>query len=281
MNMEISKITTIDKENQIIFPYQPPKKRWGFPKVFFFPPPSSRRPPWTLRYPSRYEQVLSALCESMEALDEPEAKASMIWILGEYVSRHIWGSPYMDPRIRCLERNLGYTFGGVKYLLKRYLDTKNMNNASIFFAVGTKKMAVCNMFSVGLNPPCMTLIESQWPCCFVSSFVVVVTPPLGVLKHIFSIYWMYCILYIYTFWYSVYGEPNVHALTNNWFSNQPPTNIWTRLQPSKKRIYCCCWSPIFASCWDDDLLKLGQVLLKPTSFDVLSVSNPYWDVHGI
>ena len=40
---------------------------------------------WPLpRYPSRYEQVLSALCESMEALDEPEAKASMIWILGEY-----------------------------------------------------------------------------------------------------------------------------------------------------------------------------------------------------
>ena len=31
-------------------------------------------------------QVLSALCESMEALDEPEAKASMIWILGEYVT---------------------------------------------------------------------------------------------------------------------------------------------------------------------------------------------------
>ena len=149
MNMEISKITTIDKENQIIFPYQPPKKRWGFPKVFFFPPPSSRRPPWTLRYPSRYEQVLSALCESMEALDEPEAKASMIWILGEYVSRHIWGSPYMDPRIRCLERNLGYTFGGVKYLLKRYLDTKNMNNASIFLRLEPKRWPCAICFQLG------------------------------------------------------------------------------------------------------------------------------------
>lgn len=39
------------------------------------------------KYPSRYEQVLSALCDSMEALDEPEAKASMIWILGEYAGR--------------------------------------------------------------------------------------------------------------------------------------------------------------------------------------------------
>eukprot|EP00931_Biecheleriopsis_adriatica_P018408 TRINITY_DN12912_c0_g1_i1.p1 TRINITY_DN12912_c0_g1~~TRINITY_DN12912_c0_g1_i1.p1 ORF type:complete len:908 (+),score=244.05 TRINITY_DN12912_c0_g1_i1:69-2792(+) len=39
------------------------------------------------KYPSRYEQVLSALCDSMEVLDEPEAKASMIWILGEYAGR--------------------------------------------------------------------------------------------------------------------------------------------------------------------------------------------------
>jgi len=39
------------------------------------------------KYPSRYEQVLSALCDSMENLDEPEAKASMIWILGEYAGR--------------------------------------------------------------------------------------------------------------------------------------------------------------------------------------------------
>merc|ERR1712232_793156 len=39
------------------------------------------------KYPSRYEQVLQALCESLEVLDEPEAKASMIWILGEYAER--------------------------------------------------------------------------------------------------------------------------------------------------------------------------------------------------
>lgn len=39
------------------------------------------------KYPSRYEQVLTALCESLEVLDEPEAKASMIWILGEYAER--------------------------------------------------------------------------------------------------------------------------------------------------------------------------------------------------
>lgn len=39
------------------------------------------------KYPTRYEQVLSALCDSLDVLDEPEAKASMIWILGEYAER--------------------------------------------------------------------------------------------------------------------------------------------------------------------------------------------------
>lgn len=39
------------------------------------------------KYPTRYEQVLSALCDNLEVLDEPEARASMIWILGEYAER--------------------------------------------------------------------------------------------------------------------------------------------------------------------------------------------------
>ena len=33
------------------------------------------------KYPSRYEQVVQALCESLEVLDEPEGMASMIWII--------------------------------------------------------------------------------------------------------------------------------------------------------------------------------------------------------
>jgi len=39
------------------------------------------------KYPTKYEQVISALCENLDLLDEPEAKASMIWILGEYAER--------------------------------------------------------------------------------------------------------------------------------------------------------------------------------------------------
>ena len=36
---------------------------------------------------NRYEGIISLLCESLDTLDEPEAKASMIWIIGEYAER--------------------------------------------------------------------------------------------------------------------------------------------------------------------------------------------------
>ena len=39
------------------------------------------------RYPNMYEVTIATLCENLESLDEPEAKASMIWIIGEYAGR--------------------------------------------------------------------------------------------------------------------------------------------------------------------------------------------------
>lgn len=39
------------------------------------------------KYPNRYEGIIATLCENLEDLDEPEAKASMIWIIGEYAER--------------------------------------------------------------------------------------------------------------------------------------------------------------------------------------------------
>ncbi|KAK6941201.1 Clathrin adaptor, alpha/beta/gamma-adaptin, appendage, Ig-like subdomain [Dillenia turbinata] len=39
------------------------------------------------RYPNTYESIIATLCESLDSLDEPEAKASMIWIIGEYAER--------------------------------------------------------------------------------------------------------------------------------------------------------------------------------------------------
>lgn len=39
------------------------------------------------RYPNRYESIIATLCDNLDTLDEPQAKASMIWIIGEYAER--------------------------------------------------------------------------------------------------------------------------------------------------------------------------------------------------
>ncbi|OZJ05323.1 AP-2 complex subunit beta [Bifiguratus adelaidae] len=39
------------------------------------------------KYPNRYESIIGTLCEYLDNLDEPEAKAAMIWIIGQYADR--------------------------------------------------------------------------------------------------------------------------------------------------------------------------------------------------
>jgi vesicle coat complex subunit len=39
------------------------------------------------KYPNEYESVIAVLCDNLDSLDEPEAKAAMIWIIGEYAHR--------------------------------------------------------------------------------------------------------------------------------------------------------------------------------------------------
>ncbi|KAJ2853214.1 hypothetical protein J3B02_003247, partial [Coemansia erecta] len=39
------------------------------------------------KYPNRYETIISTLCENLDTLDEPEARAAMIWIVGQYADR--------------------------------------------------------------------------------------------------------------------------------------------------------------------------------------------------
>ena len=39
------------------------------------------------KYPDRYESIISTLCENLDSLDEPEAKAAMIWVIGQYADR--------------------------------------------------------------------------------------------------------------------------------------------------------------------------------------------------
>ncbi|CAG8433010.1 6312_t:CDS:2 [Ambispora gerdemannii] len=39
------------------------------------------------KYPNQYERIIGTLCENLDNLDEPEAKAAMIWIIGQYADR--------------------------------------------------------------------------------------------------------------------------------------------------------------------------------------------------
>lgn len=39
------------------------------------------------RYPNKYEGIIPTLCENLDALDEPDARAAMVWIIGQYADR--------------------------------------------------------------------------------------------------------------------------------------------------------------------------------------------------
>ncbi|KAM0465549.1 hypothetical protein ACHAPV_001601 [Trichoderma viride] len=39
------------------------------------------------KYPNQYESIIGTLCEHLDSLDEPEAKAAMIWVIGQYADR--------------------------------------------------------------------------------------------------------------------------------------------------------------------------------------------------
>lgn len=39
------------------------------------------------KFPNKYESIIKDLCENLKALDNADARASMIWIIGEYGER--------------------------------------------------------------------------------------------------------------------------------------------------------------------------------------------------
>ncbi|KAJ2613624.1 hypothetical protein H4S08_002097 [Coemansia sp. RSA 1365] len=39
------------------------------------------------KYPNRYEAIIGTLCQNLDTLDEPEARAAMVWIIGQYADR--------------------------------------------------------------------------------------------------------------------------------------------------------------------------------------------------
>ena len=39
------------------------------------------------KYPNRFEGILTDIFSNLYTLDDPEAKAAMVWILGEYAEK--------------------------------------------------------------------------------------------------------------------------------------------------------------------------------------------------
>merc|ERR1719424_1824955 len=83
------------------------------------------------KYPNRYESIIGTLCENLDTLDEPEAKASMVWIIGEYAERIDNADELLETFLTEFhEENLSVQLqlltAMVKLFLKRPGDTQEM-----------------------------------------------------------------------------------------------------------------------------------------------------------
>lgn len=83
------------------------------------------------RYPNRYESIIATLCDNLDTLDEPLAKASMIWIIGEYAERIDNADELLDNFLETFEEEdpavqLQLLTATVKCFLKNPEDTQEM-----------------------------------------------------------------------------------------------------------------------------------------------------------
>jgi AP-1 complex subunit beta-1 len=83
------------------------------------------------RYPNRYESIIATLCDNLDTLDEPLAKASMIWIIGEYAERIDNADELLDTFLETFEEEdpavqLQLLTATVKCFLKDPEDTQDM-----------------------------------------------------------------------------------------------------------------------------------------------------------
>eukprot|EP00516_Mucochytrium_quahogii_P005983 CAMPEP_0203751480 /NCGR_PEP_ID=MMETSP0098-20131031/5539_1 /ASSEMBLY_ACC=CAM_ASM_000208 /TAXON_ID=96639 /ORGANISM=" , Strain NY0313808BC1" /LENGTH=902 /DNA_ID=CAMNT_0050641213 /DNA_START=113 /DNA_END=2817 /DNA_ORIENTATION=+ len=83
------------------------------------------------KYPNRYESIIATLCDNLDTLDEPEAKASMIWIVGEYAERIDNADELLDTFLdsfqdETAEVQLQLLTATVKLFLKRPDGTKEI-----------------------------------------------------------------------------------------------------------------------------------------------------------
>eukprot|EP01059_Diplonema_ambulator_P034118 TRINITY_DN7485_c0_g2_i1.p1 TRINITY_DN7485_c0_g2~~TRINITY_DN7485_c0_g2_i1.p1 ORF type:complete len:910 (+),score=280.54 TRINITY_DN7485_c0_g2_i1:53-2731(+) len=83
------------------------------------------------KYPGRYEGLIALLCESLDTLDEPEAKAAMVWIIGEYAEKIENADELLDDFMESFEDEntevqLSLLTAIVKLFLKRPDDTQEL-----------------------------------------------------------------------------------------------------------------------------------------------------------
>jgi AP-1 complex subunit beta-1 len=83
------------------------------------------------KFPNRYESIIGTLCENLDTLDEPEAKASMIWIIGEYAERIDNADELLESFLETFEEEtpqvqLQMLTATVKLFLKRPAETQKM-----------------------------------------------------------------------------------------------------------------------------------------------------------
>lgn len=83
------------------------------------------------KYPNRYESIIATLCDNLDRLDEPEARAAMIWIIGEYSDRIDDAPELLESFVETFEDDnqavqLQLLTAVVKLFLKRPEDAKTM-----------------------------------------------------------------------------------------------------------------------------------------------------------
>ena len=83
------------------------------------------------KYPNKYASIIATLCENLDTLDVPEARASMIWIIGEYAERiYIADDPLESFLDNFHDENsqvqLQLLTAIVKLFLKRPTDTQEL-----------------------------------------------------------------------------------------------------------------------------------------------------------
>lgn len=119
----------------------------------------------------RYEIIISDLCENLDSLDEPDAKAAMIWIVGEYAER----SPAGWHMVTCTcVRFAGVPIDQKTELAEQLsLETRNQgkdceNSGTVQFSVSYQVLTVV----------CFVLMSLHFYCVDVGNSHIAVIPTL-------------------------------------------------------------------------------------------------------